>query len=156
MDRGRVEGFRWKIGMTNVLAKDCHGKSGGLMVFWKRGVNLRAISQLYMDVDVIELDGYLWRFTGFYSEPSSKNKDLSKRALHVLNATHQRPWLFAVDFNEVLLGSDKCLPWPQICRNKLREALVECALTGHGIEGNPLTWRNNSQSQRDTFMRALD
>lgn len=73
MDRCRVEGLSWKIGMKNVLGKDCNGKSGGLAVFWKRGVNIhtRAVSRLYMDVDVTEPDGFVWRFTGFYYEPSA-------------------------------------------------------------------------------------
>ena len=34
MDRRRIEGLRWSLGMTNLVVKDCEGKSGGLAVFF--------------------------------------------------------------------------------------------------------------------------
>ena len=37
MDRRRIEGLRWSLGMTNLVVKDCEGKSGGLAIFWKKG-----------------------------------------------------------------------------------------------------------------------
>ncbi|KAF8736177.1 hypothetical protein HU200_014374 [Digitaria exilis] len=33
MDLKRIEGLRWKIGMTNLVVKNCKGKSGGLAIF---------------------------------------------------------------------------------------------------------------------------
>jgi hypothetical protein len=66
-----------------MVVKDCNGKSGGLAIFWRTGVNfqLRTTSRLYIDGDVVEKDGFIWRFTGFYGEPSSEKKEVSWRAL---------------------------------------------------------------------------
>ena len=33
MDRRRIEGLRWRMGMTNLVVKDCEGQSGGLAFF---------------------------------------------------------------------------------------------------------------------------
>jgi exonuclease III len=59
MTGSRMEGFRWKLGLTNMVAKDCletHG--GGVAMFWRRGIDLhvRGISRLYIDADVTEED----------------------------------------------------------------------------------------------------
>jgi hypothetical protein len=81
MGENKVKGFRWKLGMTNCFTKDCDERSGGLTLFWKNGVDLhvRAVSRFYTDADVTENDGFIWRFTGFYGEPSLDKKDLSWR-----------------------------------------------------------------------------
>jgi exonuclease III len=95
MDRGGIEGLRWRLGFTNMVVKDCKGKSGGLAIFWRNGVNfqLRTVSRLYIDGDVVENDGFIWRLTGFYGEPSSDKKEVSWRALRTLNASRRHPWL---------------------------------------------------------------
>ncbi|OQU91549.1 hypothetical protein SORBI_3001G203450 [Sorghum bicolor] len=71
MDERRINGLRWKLGLANMVVKDCstnHG--GGLALFWQRGVNLQVhgISRLYIDAEVIEEDGFVWRITGFYGK----------------------------------------------------------------------------------------
>ena len=55
------------------------GRSGGLAIFWRSGVkfHLRAVSRLYIDGDVEEEDGSVWRLTGFYGEPQTDQKELS-------------------------------------------------------------------------------
>ena len=109
MDRRRIEGLRWKLGLINLVVKDCDGKSGGLAIFWRKGVDLqlRGVSRFYIDADVVETDGFVWRFTGFYGETKTEKKDLSWKALRTLNAARRRPWLCVGDFNEVLLGCEK-------------------------------------------------
>ena len=101
MDERGIERLRWKLGLTNMVAKDCKGKSGGLAIFWKKEINLqlRGVSQFYIDADVVEPDGFIWRFTGFYGEPKTNQKELSWKALRALNASRRRPWLCVRDFN---------------------------------------------------------
>jgi exonuclease III len=79
MDERRIKGLRWKLGLTNMIVKDCVGRSGGLAIFWRKGINVhvRGILRLYIDADVTEEDGFLWRFIGFYGEPEGENKSLS-------------------------------------------------------------------------------
>lgn len=33
MDKDNAQGFWWKLGLTNCMAKSCNGKSGALAVF---------------------------------------------------------------------------------------------------------------------------
>jgi len=79
MDERRIKGLRWKLGLTNMVVKDCNGKSGGLAIFWRKEISLQlwGISRIYIDADVVESDGFVWRFTGFYGEPKSDKKDRS-------------------------------------------------------------------------------
>jgi hypothetical protein len=109
MDERKIDGFRWKLGMTQMMVKDCVGKSGGLAVFWKKEVNVhvRMLPKFYFDADITEADGFVWRFTGFYGEPSSDKKPLSWKDLQTLNAARRHLWLCMGDFNEILLGCEK-------------------------------------------------
>jgi hypothetical protein len=72
MDRSRIESLRWRLGLSNMMVKDCQGRSGGLAIFWQNGINfqLPGMSRLYIDGEVVEKDGFIWRLTGFYREPS--------------------------------------------------------------------------------------
>ena len=143
MDRRRIEGLRWSLGMTNLVVKDCEGKSGGLAIFWKKEINfqLRAVSRLYLDGDVVEEDGFVWRFTGFNGEPRTERKEVSWRALRALNAARRHPWLCMGDFNEILVGHEKegGVVRPQICMDRFREVLEECSLDDLGFAGDPFT-----------------
>jgi hypothetical protein len=78
MDRGRIEGLRWRLGLTNLVVKDCNGKCGGLAIFWRKGVNfqLHTVARLYIDGEVVEDDGFIWQLMGFYGEPCSDKKEL--------------------------------------------------------------------------------
>ena len=62
MVSGKIEWLRWRLGLTNMVVKDCEGRSGGLAIFWRNGINfqLRTTSQLYIDGDVVERDGFVW------------------------------------------------------------------------------------------------
>jgi exonuclease III len=37
MDVRRIKGLRWKLGLTNMIVKDCEGKSDGLVIFLEEG-----------------------------------------------------------------------------------------------------------------------
>ena len=95
MDRRRIEGLRWKLGLTNLVVNDCNGKSGGLAIFWRKEIDLhlRGTSRLYIDADVVEADGFVWRFTGFYGEPRRELRKNSWYLLRFLRAQSDAPWL---------------------------------------------------------------
>ena len=99
-------GYDVAVKDASVVVKDCVGRSEGLAIFWKTGVDVhvQGILRMYIDADVMKADGFLWRFTGFYGEPSVEKKDLSWRALCTLNAMRRCLWLCMGNFNEVLLA----------------------------------------------------
>lgn len=92
-----------------MVAKDCDGRSGGLAIFWKREINLHVhtASRRYIDPEVEEKDGFVWRLTGMYGDPRTNHKDFTWKAMRTLNAERRRPWLCLGDFNEVLMGWEK-------------------------------------------------
>ena len=47
------------------------------------------MSRFYIDADVVEVDGFVWRFTGFYGEPKTDRKEDSWRAMRALNAARR-------------------------------------------------------------------
>lgn len=77
MGKRKIEKFRWMLGLTNMVFKECVGKSGGLALFWRKEVNLnlKEISKYYIDVEVGDDVGGSWRFTGIYGEPNADLKD---------------------------------------------------------------------------------
>lgn len=79
MDENNIKGLRWKIGLTNMIVKNCSGRSGGLAIIWWKEINfhVRGTSRLCIYADVTEVDGFLWRLTGFYGEPATEKKSLS-------------------------------------------------------------------------------
>lgn len=143
MDEHRIKGLRWKLGLTNMVVKDCLGRGGGLAIFWWKDIDMhvRLISQLYIYVDVMEVSGFVWRLTGFCGEPSTDRKVLSWKALRVLNAARRRPWLCLGDFNEILMGCEEGgTPRSRAQMDRFRMALEECELSDLGFAGDPYTW----------------
>ena len=77
LKKKRMEKFRNMLGMQGMIAKDCDGKSGGLAMFWKRGVDvgLRWMGRMHIDVNITETDGFKWRLTGIYGEPRQDKRE---------------------------------------------------------------------------------
>lgn len=159
MDRATIQGFRWKLGLTNMTSKDCDGKSGGLAIFWQSGIDLhvRHISRMYIDAEVKEADGFVWRLTGFYGESATEKVVLSWKALRTLNAMRHHSWLCVGDFNEVLEGEKEGGPKrSQVYMDRFKEALEDYDLNDLGLEGDPFTWRNNSHTNEHYIRERLD
>jgi len=106
----------------------------------------------------VEPDGFIWRFTGFYGEPKSNQKDLFWKVMRTLSASRRRLWLCVGDFNEVLLGYEKegGQPKAQGCMDRFREALDDCSLTDLGFIRDPFTWRNNCHNSDNYIRECLD
>jgi exonuclease III len=160
LDGKRMERFKWMLGMSNMFVKDCDGKSGGLALFWKKEVNieLRNFSRYHIDVEVVEEDGFRWRFTGIYGEPSTEKKEKTWKLLRILNEQANLPWLCAGDFNEILYSHEKRggLPRAQNLMGRFRSALADCGLRDLGFVGDKFTWRNHSHLASSYVKERLD
>jgi exonuclease III len=100
-----IEWLKWKLGMPNMIVKDCVGRSGGLALFWKNGVDVRLtgfVSRYHIDTEITEPDGFVWRFTGIYGEPKTKKRENTWKLMKTLKHQGDRPWLCIGDFNEIL------------------------------------------------------
>jgi hypothetical protein len=52
------------------------GRSGGVVLFWKKEINVQLLfpAPKYIDVKVVESPGKIWRLTGIYGESRWKDK----------------------------------------------------------------------------------
>ena len=93
-----MEWFRWKLNMKNMVVKNSVRASGGLALFWKKEVDLKvlSLSKYHIDAIIKEADGCCWRFTGFYGESRSEEKDRSWEQLRLLKNQSRLSWLCCV------------------------------------------------------------
>lgn len=142
-----MECFRWKLNMPNMIVMDCKGRSGGLALFWRRGVEveLRWKGRYHIDVNVVEETGSKWRFTGIYGESKSGQKEKTWKLLRTLHNQNDLPWLCMGDFNEILFNNEKeggPIRTPG-GMEAFRRCLEDVQLEDLGFVGDPFTWRNN-------------
>ncbi|KAK1650518.1 hypothetical protein QYE76_068323 [Lolium multiflorum] len=160
MDGKRLEWLRWKLGLTNMVAKDSDGQSGGLVLFWRNYVNLKAglKSRYHIDSEITEGDGFKWRFTGIYGESKAEKKEETWKLLRTIRHHYDIPWLCVGDFNEILFSWEKVggAARPQSCMDNFKEALEVCELHDFGFVGDAFTWRNNSRDHKTYIKERLD
>jgi hypothetical protein len=73
LDKVGAEKLRVQMRMFGALVAESDGRSGGLIMFWKRDIDvqLRAIRPNYIDVMVNNSnEATRWRLTGIYGEPA--------------------------------------------------------------------------------------
>jgi hypothetical protein len=135
-----------------MLEAESAGRSGGLLLLWKKDLNVTSSSvhSNYLDIRIDENTGNAWRITGFYGEPSGERKHLSWDYLRDLHGMYDLPWLVIGDFNEILSNSEKegGNLRPQRCMQQFRDALTHCNLTDLGFLGDVFTWRRGRIRER--------
>jgi exonuclease III len=104
LDEKGMERFRWLLGMPHMLVTKCEGRSGGLALFWRRGVDvtLRWKGRMHIDVNVVAEYGFKWRLTGIYGQPCHELRKDTWRLMRTLHHQGDLPWLCVGDFNEIL------------------------------------------------------
>jgi exonuclease III len=161
LNQQRMEWLRWKLGLTHMVVKDCVGQgSGGLAMFWRDGVNLKARlkSKYHIDAEITEEDGSKWRFTGIYGEPKLEGREATWCLLRTIRHHSDKPWICAGDFNEILMQCEKegGTARTQIYMDRFNEALEDCGLHDLGFTGDPFTWHNNSHDASRYIRERLD
>lgn len=132
LDRRRMEKFRDLLGLHNMEVRNNDGKSGGLALLWRRGINVmvRWMGRMHIDAIVEEEDGFKWRLTGIYEESHMERKVETWRLLRTLQHQINLPWVCMGDFNEVLFSHEKQGGVPRAHRymQNFRDALDFCNL----------------------------
>ena len=155
-----LDWLRWRLGLTNMVAKDSVGASGGLTIFWRKDIDLtvKSMSKYHIDMVIKEEDDFEWRYTRMYGESRSKEKDKTWDTLRTLHATLSLPWVCAGDFNGVLFAHEKegGLPRSEATMEKFRRAMEDYDLHDLGYVGDVFTWRNNHHSMGSYTRERLD
>ena len=156
LDEKRLESLRCYWGFRGKLVVQSRGQSGGLALFWRKGLSVGVSSYSHHHIDAV-VDGNSqqpWRFTGFYGFPTLAGKHVAWDILRVLVNHHHLPWLCRGDFNELLRGYEK---WGRVARSEtqmaqFREVVDECGFLDLGFSGPQYTWWN----KRDGGAQVLE
>ena len=151
----RMKGFQHKLGITQGIIVPSDGKSGGLVMLWKEGVDVRFKSCSHSHIEVVvqgEGSGGPWRTTGFYGHPVTSKRQSSWQLIESLYAQCKMPWLVYGDFNEIMHPDEK-IGWKERDVDQMkefRESLSRCGLFDLGFIGPRFTWCNGSFSDQRT------
>ena len=86
--------IKMKLGSVNGLYVQRQGRGGGLVMFWRKGVNLEIKSYLRHHIDAVVTEegfGFQWRLTGFYGHLETYQRKESWRYLDTLNFQFNLP-----------------------------------------------------------------
>ena len=76
----RIKSLQRRLELTQGITMPCDGRSGGLAMLWREGVDVRfkSCSHSHIDVVVHGDDGAkLWRASGFYRHPDARKRYVS-------------------------------------------------------------------------------
>jgi hypothetical protein len=128
------------------------GRSRGLVLFWndENKIISEYISPNCIDVVFETANDILWRFTGFYGEPSWEDRHISWSCLRDLSTRSSLPWIVMGDFNEILYSDEKegGNPRPDRMMQEFRNCLSDCELHDMGYSGDKFTWRRADVRER--------
>nr|XP_051220950.1 uncharacterized protein LOC127339093 [Lolium perenne] len=153
-----VERVQWRLGFRNGVAVDSKGKSGGLALWWRDGVDVsvRPWCQYYLDAK-IKIGDVVWRFTGIYGEPRTELRQKTWDVIRYLRRQDNLPWLCAGDFNEITRQDEQlggnvrgAAQMERFC-----DCLSDCGLADLGFSGYAYTW-NNRRDGLENVQARLD
>jgi exonuclease III len=159
MGKQRIEELRWQLGFPFGLHVKSEGRSGGLALFWHRGIKVRRQTLNKSHIDAIVVNDQVpheeWRLTGFYGEPKRKNRRDSWYLLKYLRRQFKVPWICIGDFNEILgeeehFGAGERAEWQM---DGFRDAVNFCGFRDLGYYGLPYTWDNKQEGLRNVKAR---
>jgi hypothetical protein len=139
-----------RMDFKEVVVSD--GRSGGLIIFWKKEVvlSVRDKTENFIDVFIGAGQDNIWRFTGMYGEPRWENKHLTWQRLRYLSLISDMPWLVMGDLNDILYQFEKEGGRTRAvnCMQAFRDAIDDCNLTDMGYIGDKFTWQRGNIRER--------
>lgn len=162
LSKQRVEGLTATLGFEGGFAVASSGRSGGLGVFWRHGLNFRIknYSRYHIDAWVSEPGKDDWRLTCFYGEANRSLRQNTWDTMARLRGESTLPWLCIGDFNEILRRDEQIGPNERDTAQMagFREAVDLCGLDDLGYIGLDWTFEkriHGGQHCRVRLDRAL-
>lgn len=146
------------LGFEKCMAVPSNGKSGGLALWWKEGVEFSVSSlSLYHIYGIFRIKGTgeSWRFTGVYGEAKTDQRHFTWKVMTTLAGQCDLPWLCCGDWNEVTRQEEDLSATlrPEGQMKLFRDCLRECKLEDVHFVGFPLTWNNKKPGTRNVKAR---
>jgi hypothetical protein len=118
LDTYPAECLRRRLKMDFKIVNPSTNRSGGVILFWKKEINIQQLFSApnYIDVQIQESPEKIWRLTGMYGESRWEDKYKTWDKVRELNAQYNLPWVIIGDLNEILYSHEKegGNPRPQI------------------------------------------
>jgi hypothetical protein len=152
LDNFPAETLRRRLKMDFKIVNPSNGRSGGVILLWKRELQIQQIfcAPKYIDVKVIETPERIWRLTGMYGEPRWEDKFKTWDKIRELNGNSNLPWVLIGDFNEILFSHEKegGMARPHGYMQAFRDVLSDCELEDLGFVGDAFTWKRGRIRER--------
>ena len=157
VDTDVIEKISRKIQYKNYFVVPRHNRGGGLALLWKEDFAMKVLTSSDTHIDGVVDQGMddAWRFTGFYGEPETANREHSWNLLRDLSHRHNLPWICVGDFNEILRLEEK-QGWLDRADRQMqgfRDALDYCGFKDLGFNGYPFTWCNRRPGDHNVWIR---
>ena len=142
-----IKGIQSKLEYTQGIMVPSDGRSGGLALLWKEGIDVRfkSYSNSYIDVEIHDSSAPTpWCATGFYGQPDAAKRFISWELLEVLKVQSSLPWVVFEDFNEITHLDEKLGGSKRDARQMkdFRECLSRCGLFNLGFVRQRYNWCN--------------
>lgn len=153
-----MKNIKLKLGYVNGFYIQRQGKGGGLVMFWRKEVNLeiRSFSRHHINAMVIEeVFGFKWRLMGFCGHLETHRRKESWRFLDTLNCQIHLSWLCVGDFNKILSAEENLrgASRPQQQMEAFRNIVNKCGFKDMGFSGVEFTWCNQQEGDNRVYLR---
>ncbi|KAF4355150.1 hypothetical protein F8388_026075 [Cannabis sativa] len=142
----------------NFYSVDRVGLSGGLLLMWKEGIQIRVDSSSvgHILARVVGNNFLPWSLTCFYGNSDASQRRFSWELLRNIKREIHGPWLCVGDFNEIVSLAEKNGGRVRSAgaMEEFREVIDDCRLIYFSSNKSDLTWCNGHES--NTVMERLD
>ena len=137
--------------MDRKLVCRSDGRKGGLLLLWKKEIDvvMLELDPMFIDVSITEGTN-TWRLTGMYGEFRWEEKYKTWDRMYQLHLNQNLPWLLIGDLIEIKFLHEKegGNPRPQCYMQDFQTAIEDFNLGDMGFIGDPFTWHRGRIRER--------
>ncbi|XP_021728759.1 uncharacterized protein LOC110695841 [Chenopodium quinoa] len=159
-----IENLKERLSFASAFGVSSRGKSGGLCLYWREGVdcNIVSYSQNHICVDIKKND-LVWRFVGLYGWPKEEERYKTWNLIKFLCEETTVPIIFGGDFNEILSCGEKEGGVERVRKEMegFQNVVNDCELRDLGFNGSWYTWERGKtmdtrvRERLDQFLASL-